>query len=107
MHQEAWPVLTVQPYAGKCNQCWYCSAECKEKHWSSGQAGAECQIPHSLVCPVLNVFGSPKCDADMESVLHMCLDALALQTLQQPAPGDRTRNTVLPESSGQPCNHMH
>ena len=35
-----------------------------------------------LVCPVLSFFGGSKCDADMESVLHMCLDVLALQHLE-------------------------
>jgi hypothetical protein len=34
------------------------------------------------VCPVLSYFGGSKCDADMESVLHMCLDVLALQHLE-------------------------
>lgn len=94
MQKAAWPCLTVEPFAGTCNQYWYCSTACKVQHWNRGQTGAACQIPHSLICPVLSLFGGSKCDADMESVLHMCLDALALQTLQQPAPGDCMLNHI-------------
>ena len=45
------------------------------------------RIPHRLTCSVLSLFGGSKCDADMESGLHVCLDALALQVQQQPASG--------------------
>ena len=65
----------------------YCSTACKEEHWNHGQIGAACCVPHRLICPTLSFFGSSKCDADMDSVLHMCLDALALQTLQHPEAG--------------------
>jgi len=78
----------VAMHAGRCDECWYCGEACKEQHWSHGQARAVCQVPHSLTCPVLSCFGGSKCDADMESVLHMILDALALQMLQQQASGD-------------------
>ena len=94
------------PGAGKCDQCWYCSTECREQHWSNGQAGAACQIPHSLTCPVLSLFGGSKCDADMESVLHMCLDALALQTLQQAAPGTCTACTFA-DNHGHGITALH
>ncbi|CAL8469524.1 g9065 [Coccomyxa elongata] len=69
----------------QCNQAWYCSEACRESHARSGTNGAQCPVPHSLVCPVLSHFGGCKCDADMESVLHMCLDVLALQHLDTQA----------------------
>ena len=74
-------------HAGSCDQAWYCSTACKEEHWNHGQIGAACRIPHRLICPTLSFFGSSKCDADLDSVLHMCLDALALQSLQHPEAG--------------------
>jgi hypothetical protein len=52
-------------------------------HAAQGTAGVPCPVPHALVCPVLASFGGCKCDADMESVLHMVLDALALELLQR------------------------
>ena len=71
--------------AGQCNQAWYCSEACRESHARLGTNGAQCPVPHSLACPVLSHFGGCKCDADMESVLHMCLDVLALQHLDSQA----------------------
>ena len=56
----------------------YCDSACRAEHWAAGAAGAACPVPHAAVCAVLARFGSLKCDADMESVLRMCLDALAL-----------------------------
>ena len=94
-------------HAGECDQCWYCSEACKELHWSHGQAGAVCSIPHKLTCPVLSFFGGSKCDADMESVLHMCLDALALQMLQQPAPGELATLLVYRTEQVKTCPNRH
>lgn len=42
-------------------------------------------VPHSLTCAVLKRFSSIKCDPGMESVIRMCLDAMALQLLEQQA----------------------
>ncbi|BDA44739.1 probable N-lysine methyltransferase SMYD2 at C-terminar half [Coccomyxa sp. Obi] len=80
----------------QCNQAWYCSEACRESHASLGTSGAQCPVPHSLVCPVLSHFGGCKCDADMESVLHMCLDVLALQHLDTEArlAGEQRRATL-------------
>jgi len=42
-------------------------------------------VPHSLTCAVLKRFSSIKCDPGMESVVRMCLDAMALQLLKTQA----------------------
>lgn len=42
-------------------------------------------VPHSLTCAVLKRFSSIKCDSSMESVVRMCLDAMALQLLNTQA----------------------
>ncbi|DBB02866.1 TPA: hypothetical protein ACH3X1_013472 [Trebouxia sp. C0004] len=42
-------------------------------------------VPHSLTCAVLKRFSSIKCDPGMESVVRMCLDAMALQLLNTQA----------------------
>lgn len=83
MHTKAiMQSLTMWRTAGQCNQAWYCSEACRGSHACAGTAGSQCPVPHKLVCPVLSYFGGSKCDADMESVLHMCLDVLALQHLE-------------------------
>lgn len=68
-------------------------------------------MPHALVCPVLSHFGGCKCDADMESVLHMCLDVLALQHLEASSTGRCGMNFMNSTLSGACCSwshgHMH
>lgn len=81
---------------GQCNQTWYCSAQCQEAHWSGYQklpanqgatrsvsAHTKHMVPHSLTCAVLKRFSSIKCDPSMESVIRMCLDAIALLMLEK------------------------
>ena len=41
--------------------------------------------PHSLTCAVLKRFSSIKCNPGMESVIRMCLDAMAVHYLKQQA----------------------
>lgn len=71
--------------------CWaprYCGPACRAEHWAAGAAGAARPVPHAAVCAVLARFGSLKCDADMESVLRMCLDALALLRQETEGPAE-------------------
>ena len=107
------PRLQYVP-AGLCNQTWYCSALCQEAHLS-GQlsqpkdkpavspsavtALSRPRVPHSLTCAVLKRFSSIKCDPGMESVIRMCLDAMALQYLQNTDQPTQSITTALPAAS--------
>lgn len=81
-----------------CNQAWYCCTRCQQAHWAGQQSTTTLHTaaassaatahsrhlpPHSLTCAVLKRFSSIKCDPGMESVIRMCLDAMALQYLKQ------------------------
>ena len=87
----------------------YCDPACRAEHWARGAAGAARAVPHAAVCAVLARFGSLKCDADMESVLRMCLDALALLRQEEEeyraplAPGS-TPAQGSPASACAPCS---
>ena len=122
--------------AGLCNQTWYCSAHCQQAHWSgqlptvdaepaAGAAAVTAHsrhlVPHSLTCAVLKRFSSIKCNPGMESVIKMCLDAMALQYMEgkpphgaessftdspsnQPDPGYKTKPKGLPQQLVHPLN---
>lgn len=95
-------VAELHPYtcvsAGLCNQAWYCSAQCQQAHWSGQLPKATADgaaavtphsrhlVPHSLTCATLKRFSSIKCDPGMESVIRMCLDAMALEYLEGQPP---------------------
>ena len=79
----------------------YCGAACRAEHWAAGAAGAARPVPHAAVCAVLARFGSLKCDAGMESVLRMCLDALALLRQETECPADPMQGSNEP-SAGAP-----
>lgn len=57
-----------------------------------GLRRAVAAVPHALVCPVLRHTGAAKADADMECILHMLIDVLALEHLEgRSAPVPSTR----------------
>ena len=111
--------LSVHVPAGLCNQAWYCSAQCQQAHWSgqlpSATAGgapavtahSRHLVPHSLTCATLTRFSSIKCDPGMESVIRMCLDAMALEYLEG-KPSNRAESSYIKSPSHQPvpgCKH--
>lgn len=74
-----------------CDVPYYCSIKCSQRHAEGLPlvTGLQAQlprtvpsVPHTLVCPVLRHTGSIKVDADMECILHMLVDILALQHLE-------------------------
>lgn len=99
--------------AGLCNQAWYCSAQCQQAHWSgqlpSATAGGAAAVtahsrhlvPHDLTCATLKRFSSIKCDPGMESVIRMCLDAMALEYLES-KPSHRAQSSFINSPSHQP-----
>jgi hypothetical protein len=60
-----------------CDQAYYCSAACRDSHAHLG--ATESPLRHSVLCPVLRLLAAYRCGTDILCVLHMCLDALALQ----------------------------
>ena len=102
--------------AGLCNQAWYCSAQCQQAHWSGQLPTADAEpadiagavtahsrhlVPHSLTCAVLKHFSRIKCNPGMESVIRMCLDAMALQYLED-KPSHRAESSFTKISLNQP-----
>lgn len=76
-----------------CDVPYYCSMQCRKRHFMGLPplaTGKQIRmprtvpsIPHALVCPVLQHMGSTKADADMECILYMLLDILALRQLEE------------------------
>jgi len=76
-----------------CGQAYYCSEDCRDRHAAGlapstglleqpGLGRSVPAIPHAVVCPVLCHTGAAKADADMECILHMLVDVLALKHLE-------------------------
>ena len=88
----------LELYCPGCAQVFYCSQECLEAH-ARGTAGPARRgsgtptwrrPPHRLTCAPLKLFASGNLDAELESVLRLVVEVVALAHLEEVSPAAAT-----------------